>query len=267
MKVYDCCIFFDENLMLDIRFNILNDHVDKFVIVEATRDHSGNQKKLNFDINNFKKFKDKIIYHVVEDIPKEVINYKKGWSPNFYRENYHRDSISVVLGGCDPNDLILISDADEIPNFEAINKNKIKKYALLKQRNFYYKLNLQSEKLWLGTGICYKKYLKSPQWLRNKRFMRRGFLRRLFFQTQIIDNGGWHFSFLKTPKEIIKKMESYGHGELSGKSDINKIENSIKLKEFFINPDIKLKKVEIDDTFPNYIKNNIPTFSSWIDEK
>ena len=62
-------------------------------------------------------------------------------------------------------------------------------------------------------------------------------------------------------------MESYGHGELSGKSDINKIENSIKLKEFFINPDIKLKKVEIDDTFPNYIKNNIPTFSSWIDEK
>ena len=57
MKVYDCCIFFDENLMLDIRFNILNDHVDKFVIVEATRDHSGNQKKLNFDINNFKKIK------------------------------------------------------------------------------------------------------------------------------------------------------------------------------------------------------------------
>ena len=62
MKVYDCCIFFDENLILDIRFNILNDHVDKFVVVEATRDHSGNQKKLNFDINNFKKFKDKINY-------------------------------------------------------------------------------------------------------------------------------------------------------------------------------------------------------------
>ena len=264
MKVYDCCIFFDENLMLDIRFNILNDHVDKFVIVEATRDHSGNQKKLNFDINNFKKFKDKIIYHVVEDIPKEVKNYKKGWSPNFYRENFHRDSISKALDKCDPDDLILISDADEIPNFDAINKNKIKKYALLKQRNFYYKLNLQSENIWLGTSVCYKKYLKSPQWLRNKRFLRRGFLRRIFNKTQLIQNGGWHFSFLKTPEKILEKMESYGHGELSDKADISKIKKSIDSKEFFINTNIKLKKVQIDETYPDYINKNQEMLSNWI---
>ena len=180
MKIYDCCIYFDENLMLDMRFNILNEHVDKFVVVEATRDHSGNSKKLNFDIKNFQKFKKKIIYHVVEDIPKEVINYKKGWSPNFYRENFHRDSISKAIENCDPEDLILISDADEIPNFNAINSSKIKKFALLRQKNFYYKINLQSENEWLGTGVCYKKYLKSPQWLRNKRFLRRGFLRSFF---------------------------------------------------------------------------------------
>ena len=107
MKIYDCCIYFDENLMLDMRFNILNEHVDKFVVVEATRDHSGNSKKLNFNINNFQKFKEKIIYHVVEDIPQEVKNYKKGWSPNFYRENFHRDSISKAIENCDPEDLIL----------------------------------------------------------------------------------------------------------------------------------------------------------------
>jgi len=265
MKIYDCCIYFDENLMLDMRFNILNEHVDKFVIVEATRDHSGNSKKLNFDINNFQKFKEKIIYHVVEDIPQEVKNYKKGWSPNFYRENFHRDSISKAIENCDPEDLILISDADEIPNFDVINSSKIKKFALLRQKNFYYKINLQSENEWLGTGVCLKKHLKSPQWLRNKRFLRRGFLRRLFFKTQIINNGGWHFSFLKTPEDIIKKMNAYGHGELAFKTDIQKIENSIKSKEFFINPKIKLKKVSIDNTFPKYINNNISIFKNWIE--
>ena len=265
MKIYDCCIYFDENLMLDMRFNILNEHVDKFVVVEATRDHSGNSKKLNFDINNFQKFKEKIIYHVVEDIPQEVINFKKGWSPNFYRENFHRDSISKAIENCDPEDLILISDADEIPNFDAINSSKIKKFALLRQKNFYYKINLQSENEWLGTGVCYKKYLKSPQWLRNKRFLRRGFLRRLFFKTQIINNGGWHFSFLKTPEDIIKKMNAYGHGELAFKADKQKIEDSIKSKEFFINPKVKLKRVPIDKTYPKYINNNLSIFKNWIE--
>ena len=265
MKIYDCCIYFDENLMLDMRFNILNEHVDKFVVVEATRDHSGNAKKLNFDINNFQKFKEKIIYHVVEDIPQEVKNYKKGWSPNFYRENFHRDSISRAIENCDPEDLILISDADEIPNFDVINSSKIKKFALLRQKNFYYKINLQSENEWLGTGVCFKKHLKSPQWLRNKRFLRRGFLRRLFFKTQIINNGGWHFSFLKTPEDIIKKMNAYGHGELAFKADKQKIEDSIKSKEFFINPKVKLKRVPIDKTYPKYINNNLSIFKNWIE--
>ena len=265
MKIYDCCIYFDENLMLDMRFNILNEHVDKFVVVEATRDHSGNSKKLNFNINNFQKFKEKIIYHVVEDIPQEVTNYKKGWSPNFYRENFHRDSISKAIENCDPEDLILISDADEIPNFDAIKNSKIKKFALLRQKNFYYKINLQSENEWIGTGVCFKKHLKSPQWLRNKRFLRRGFLRRLFFKTQIINNGGWHFSFLKTPEDIIKKMNAYGHGELAFQADKQKIEDSIKSKEFFINPKVKLKRVPIDKTYPKYINNNLSIFKNWIE--
>ena len=92
--------------------------------------------------------------------------------------------------------------------------------------------------------------------MRNKRFLRRGFLRSLFFKTQIINNGGWHFSFLKTPEDIIKKMNAYGHGELAFKTDKQKIENSIKSKEFFINPKIKLKEVSIDKTYPRYINNN-----------
>ena len=77
MAIYDCIIYFDEDLIVDMRLNILNNFVDKFVIVEATRDHAGRQKRLNFNINNFKKFRHKILYHVVEDIPEIVEKYKK----------------------------------------------------------------------------------------------------------------------------------------------------------------------------------------------
>ena len=75
MKLIDCFMYFDDNLVLDIRLNTLNKYVDKFVIAEATLDHAGNSKKLNFDIKNFVKFKDKINYIVVEDIPKNVENF------------------------------------------------------------------------------------------------------------------------------------------------------------------------------------------------
>ena len=104
MKFFDCFMYYDEDLILDIRLNTLNDYIDKFVIVEAKRDHQGNEKKLNFQVDNFKKFEKKIIYHVVEDIPKTVQNYKKGWSPNFYRENFHRNAISKPIEKCEPND-------------------------------------------------------------------------------------------------------------------------------------------------------------------
>ena len=264
MAVYDCIMFFFENLINYIMFNILNENDYKFVVVKATRDHAGKEKKLNFDIKNYKKFEHKIIYKVIDDIPEIVETYKKGWSTNFYRENFHRDSISKALVNCSSDDLIMISDADEIPNFKSILNTKINKFALLSQKNFYYKLNLQSNDNWLGTGICYKKYLKSPQWLRNKRFLRRGFFRRMFFKTQIIKDGGWHFSFLKTPKDIINKMQSYGHGELNMSLSTENIEKSINSKEFFINPNVKLNNVEIDDSYPDYIKNNTKNLSEWI---
>ena len=79
MKLIDCFMYFDEDLVLDIRLNILNDKVDKFIIVEATKNHAGKDKKLNFRIENFSKFKDKIIYVVVDDMPLNVKSPKKGW--------------------------------------------------------------------------------------------------------------------------------------------------------------------------------------------
>ena len=77
MKLYDCCMYFDEDLILDLRLNTLSDHVDEFVIAEATRDHAGKEKKLNFDYKNFPKFKNKIKYLIIDDIPINVKTKKR----------------------------------------------------------------------------------------------------------------------------------------------------------------------------------------------
>ena len=73
MKIFDCTTYFDEALMMDVRFNILNEYVEKFIVVESKFSHSGKQKKLNFDINNYKKFKDKIIYLIIENEPEGLL--------------------------------------------------------------------------------------------------------------------------------------------------------------------------------------------------
>lgn len=265
MSIYDCFIYFDEEIVLDLRFNILDKFVDKFIIVEATIDHAGKEKKINFNINRYPKFKHKIYHYIVEDIPINVSNFKKNWSTNFVRENFHRNAIQRCLINCKKNDLIIISDADEIPNLQILNEVKIKKYALFKQLGFMYKLNLLSNDSWLGSGISYYKNLKSPQWLRNKRFLRRGFLKNIFFKTQLIENGGWHFSFLKKPKGILTKLNSYAHGEIKNYT-IQEIEKNIEnQKIFFLEGDKnRLKKVAIDEKYPSYIRENISSFKDWL---
>mgnify|MGYP006183501165 FL=1 len=264
MKIYDCIMYYDDELTLRLRLNILDKHVDKFVIVEATRDHAGNIKKLNFDKKKFIKFEKKIIYLVVNDIPEKVEFYKKGWSQNFFRENFHRNTISRALTECNPNDLIIISDADEIPNLDILENTKINKFAIFSQSHFCYKINLFQSYNWLGSSICYKKYLKSPQWLRNKRFLRRGFLRKIFFKTQILKHGGWHFSYLKTPEDIAKKVKAYAHGEHIDLGNIDFIKKNIEMNRLFISPEHELFKVPLDDSFPLYLRENKKTFSDWI---
>ena len=69
MNIYDCFMYFDEDMLLDIRLNTLNKYVKKFVIVEANYTHNGEAKSLNFNFKNFEKFKDKIIYIVVNEKP------------------------------------------------------------------------------------------------------------------------------------------------------------------------------------------------------
>ena len=119
MKIFDCVQFFNEENILDLRLNILNEYVDFFVIVESTTDHQGSAKKLNFEINKFKKFQKKIIYVVVEDTAEAI--KKPHIGQNSSAEQHQRNSITKGLKNCHDDDLIIISDVDEIPDLTKLN--------------------------------------------------------------------------------------------------------------------------------------------------
>jgi beta-1,4-mannosyl-glycoprotein beta-1,4-N-acetylglucosaminyltransferase len=270
MKLYDCSMYFDEDLMLDIRLNTLNNYVEKFIIAEATRDHSGKEKKLNFDIKKFSKFKNKINYLIIEDLPIEVKSEKKNWTPNHWRDQYQRNSLARGFGDFDDNDLIMISDIDEIPNPNKLSEFKVEnKYACFIQKNFQSKLNLLNvtDSHWMGTKICQKKYLRSPQWLREIKTKKRPFWK--FYkpkEPQLVFDGGWHFSFLKKPKDIAKKIKAYSHQEFYKNDfiDEKKIAIRIKNNKDLFDRKIEYRKVEIDENFPDYIFNNKKKFEEWI---
>jgi len=244
-KVFDCFLYFDEDVLLNLRLNILNKYVDYFVIIESIYNHKGKKKKLNFKINNFKKFKKKIIYIQSKDRPKKLkkifpsdtqseINSKN--ILNAYRwENFNRNEIIKGLKSAKNDDIIILSDLDEIPNLSKIDFDKINNNIFFfRQKVFYYKLNLKYPNIdWYGSRICKKKFLKSPQWLRNLKtkkypFWRLDvfFSRKKYFNIKFVDDGGWHFTNLKTPKDILKKYKNYLHWY---EFELNKINlNTIK---------------------------------------
>ena len=270
MKLIDCFMYYDEDLILDLRLHTLNDQVHKFIIAEATKDHAGKDKKLNFNINNFLKFKEKITYLIVDDLPVNIKSFKKNWQVNHLRDQHQRNALAKGYDGYDDNDLIMISDIDEIPDPKKIKEFKIEnKYACFMQKNFQSKINLLnvSDKYWMGTKIIQKKYLKSPQWLRNIKTSKSPFWK--FYkprQPQLIHDGGWHFSFLKNPKDISKKIQSYAHSEfnLPEFTDEKKIEERIKNKQDIFERNYKYEKVDLDNTFPRYILENLKKFENWI---
>ena len=179
MNIYDCFMYFDEDLLLDIRLNTLNKYVKKFVITEATYTHNGSPKKLNFDIKNFNKFKDKISYIVVDEQPQNILKLSEDDTKErrgeklilngMARDYFQRENLKKGLVDSLNEDLIIISDLDEIPNLETIDFNLIKNnIVIFEQKMFYYKLNLLYEEFkWFGSKAIKKKNFISPQWLRN----------------------------------------------------------------------------------------------------
>ena len=296
MKIFDCFMYFDEEIVLDVRLNTLNDFVDYFVIVESKFTHKGESRNLNFNHERFKKFKDKIIYLVYDKLPLEIENIKqedpeKEKSGKYilnaaYRENGQRNYIQQGLTTAEDNDIVLISDVDEIPNLSEVNFNNIdQKIFLFKQDMFYYKFNLQIPNLkWTGTKGCKKKHLINPQWLRNVKDKKYSFFRldtffskKKFNSIKIIENGGWHFSNIKTAKEIEYKLKSYLHHREFDEEPltVNQIDEIIKNKQAIYDLGVdkrinkigtgrKLEKFELNK-LPNYIQKNQNNYKEWID--
>ena len=296
MKIFDCFMFFDENVILDVRLNILNQFVDYFVIVESRYNHNGHEKDLNFDINKYKNFKDKIIYIIHENVPKEIkrINnhdsdHEKNAKYIFnaaFRENDQRNSIINGLNKAGEDDIILISDVDEIPNLKNVRFQEIKeKLIFFKQEMFYYKFNLKLPNLnWIGTKSCKKKYLKSPQWLRNIKDRKYPFYRidtffsdNKYSDIKFVSDGGWHFTNIKTAEQIRYKLKSYlHHREFEVKpiplDEINRLITDKKAiydlkldkRDQKIGSGNKLEKYNIDK-LPSYIRENLNKYKDWID--
>ena len=293
MKIIDSFMFFDENMLLDLRLNILNKYVSKFIICEATYNHNGKPKKLNFDINNFLKFKTKIEYIVLDKKPSnlKVIDSKddketmesKILDNALIRENFQRNFINSKFKDLDDEDLILINDLDEIPNLE--NFKYEKKITIFKQMMNYYKFNLTYPNFsWSGSKICKKKDFINPQWLRNIKTKRYPlwrvdilFSKKRYNKIQIINNGGWHFTNIKSAEEIHHKMKNYLHHfeyENSGlkSDDISKL---IKEKRALYNynvdqkkqkwsSNLKLCKISLD-LLPEYIVQNKEKYRNWLE--
>jgi beta-1,4-mannosyl-glycoprotein beta-1,4-N-acetylglucosaminyltransferase len=295
MKIFDCTTFYNENLMLEVRFNILNKYVDKFIVTEAKYSHSGERKKLNFNINKFSEFKNKIIYLVIENEPENIIyenkdnlieNKTEMRMNSIKRIAYQRDKIMDCLNEANEDDYIFYSDNDEIPNFKNLNlienENNI---IIFKQKLFYYKFNLFCDRVdWYGTKGCKKKNLLSFSWLREIKAKKYPFFRLDTFFTKnkytnvkIIDDGGWHFSQLKSPKDIeIKLLNQEHHDEYRlAKDELPSVEDLIKRKtivydhkakssDYKYSKEFKLKTLSIE-SMPLFLKENVDKYNEWFD--
>jgi len=297
MRIFDCFMFYDEEVVLDIRLNSLKNSVDCFVIVESKFYHNGKKRDLKFDINKYPKFKDKIIYIVqdeeplnLETVKKEDDEGTKSYKQIFNahkRENFQRNQISKALDKANEDDLIMISDVDEIPNLKDLNVAKVNnKIVIFEQEIFYYKLNRYLEGFtWHGTKACKKKNLKSPQWIRNVKNKKFGFWRldTLFSETKYINkifikNGGWHFSNLKNPVDIENKLKSYLHHrdfdvENIDLKEISKLmKNNETIYDMFADKREKKfsenkRKLNLypKNKLPQYILGNENKFKEWLD--
>ena len=295
MKIYDCFMFFDEEMLLDLRLNILNNYVDKFVISEANYTHNGKPKKLLFDINKFSKFKDKIIYiavdkqapdiDYVEKNDNEDVVSAKTQSNAYKRHIYQLEETKNGILDADPNDIIIVGDLDEIPNLENVNfKNIKKKIIFFKQKMFYYKLNLFYNMPWYGSRACLKKHFKSAQWLqwiKNKKYpfwrLDTIFSNKKYTGIHFVEDGGWHFTNIKSPENIEKKLKSFVHYkdfESSG-LNINDLKKLISEKRVMYNHKIdkkenkwqageKLQTLKIEE-MPRYVIDNFQNYKPWLD--
>ena len=254
------------------------------------------KKKLNFNINRFKEFKKKIIYLTIDNDPSDLIYQKEGNKLFEEKKNMRMNSIKRIsfqrnklldcLSEANDEDYIFYSDNDEIPNFDNFNFNsQDNKIFIFKQKLFYYRFNLFCDRVnWYGTKGCKKKDLLSFGWLREVKAKKYSIFRldTIFSKTKysnvkIIDDGGWHFSQLKSPKDIeIKLMNQEHYDEYKlAKKNLPNVEDLIKRKtivydhkakssDYKFLKEFKLKTLPID-YMPLYLRQNLNKYNSWFD--
>lgn len=259
MNIFDCFIYNNEAMILDLRLSYLNKYVKKFIIVESKYTHQGNLKKNFLDLNDFKKYKDKIDYNLIDKFPENLSN----WG----RENYQRNFLMNSIKDLNENDYIMISDLDEIPNLRNLNSIVKSKFTAFQQTNYSFKFNLKNITfpIWYGTKLCKKKYLKSPQWLRDQKVKKYSFLKFYKIKWNIIQNGGWHFSYIMNPNEISEKIKSFSHAEynLDKYTNIKIIEDKLSKGLDLFNRNQSYQKVELDSSFPKSFFENKNKFVKW----
>lgn len=245
-KIYDCFMFFNELDVLEVRLDELYNHVDRFVIVEGTRTFSNKSKPLYFqdNIDRYKKYLDKITYIVVDDFP-----LTDPWG----MERHQRDCILRGLTDCSDDAIIIMGDADEIINPSVLKNYKISDgICSLRQKMYYYYYNCQDENSWTWLKIL--PYSK----IKNLTPCGARYYDRDHPDMPVIDNGGWHFSFIGGVDNVINKIQSYAHQEYNKEEylDRNKILDLMNSGKDIFGRSNKYNFTNIDSSYPKFIINN-----------
>ena len=251
--------------MFNLRYNILKNYVDYFIICESIYDHRGNPKKKNFikkDEYNYKKVK----YFVLEKpFPKNT----SIWENQAIQREFLLKSVDFANG----DDYIFFSDPDEIPKPETLVNFKLnKKYGIFMQKCFNYKFNLfnQHESPWEGSRVCKKKNLKSIDFMRQKvksKNLKYGFYRiDKEKDIEVFNDAGWHFNNILSPEEISLKLKTFAHSGFKDEkfSSISNIQSNIKKQNDLFGRGHKYQKIEIDNSFPEYFRKNYEKFKDFI---
>lgn len=275
--IYDCFTFFNELDMLEIRLNILNEYVDRFVMVEGNKTHTGDNKEFVFEKNKdrFKKFLDKIIYIKVEDFPPLETSNSDSFGNKWLYENYQRDTIMRGLTNCKDDDIIFISDCDEIWNPKVLKHCKDKIYSL-KQFNCSYNFN---------TFDLYAMYSKKAKMCRYKnlinpnediklneycQFSKKGLPTYLrFCKGKNLFNSGWHFSYIGEIENIILKRKSIVEQQFntSDNMDYEHIKKMIEEGKDILERDVKLVSIIPNLFLPEFLLQNKEKYSKFINQK
>ena len=291
MKLFDCFTFYNELDLLEIRLNELYDTIDYFILSESTITHSGDPKPLYYKENKerYLKWADKIIHIIVDDAPPPGLSFQKlnlekichldarfGFG-RWKTERYQRNQLVKGLTDCKSDDIILVSDIDEIPNPKKIDEAKqiISKhgYTLFLQKLYYYYLNGYVNDNWQGTVGCnfgsfQKLFNSKPDNVRRLANMNIKLMQKFNIKKcTIINTGGWHFSYLGGIDKVIEKMKSTPHSEFIGNKEINEKEVKLSMssgRDIFNRNNIDISFIEIDNSYPDTIYNNIEKYASLI---